>query len=32
MQSLHDDLLAGHLGIAKSLARIHQRYFWDGMN
>ncbi|MCP3685522.1 MAG: hypothetical protein GY861_22960 [bacterium] len=32
MQSLHDDLLAGHLGIAKTLARIRQCYFWDGMN
>ncbi len=32
MRSLHDDLLAGHLGIAKTLARIRQRYFCDGMN
>ncbi|MCP3681386.1 MAG: transposase family protein [bacterium] len=31
MRSLHDDLLAGHLGIAKTLAQICQRYFWDGM-
>ncbi|MCP3681347.1 MAG: hypothetical protein GY861_01530, partial [bacterium] len=32
MRSLHDDLLAGHLVIANTLARIRQRYFWDGMN
>ncbi len=32
MRSLHDDILAGHLDIAKTLARIRQHYFWDGMN
>ena len=31
LTSMHDDVFAGHLGIAKSYHKIRQRYFWQGM-
>ncbi len=27
----HDHMLAGHLGVAKSLARIKRQYLWPGL-
>ncbi len=27
----HDHMLAGHLGIAKSLARIRRQFLWPGL-
>ncbi|MCP3685518.1 MAG: hypothetical protein GY861_22940, partial [bacterium] len=32
MGSLHEDFLAGYLGIAKTSVRILQHYSWDEMN
>ena len=29
--SMHDDVTAGHLGVAKTYDKIRQRYFWEGM-
>ena len=31
LTSMHDDITAGHLGIAKTYDKIRQRYFWEGM-
>ncbi|KMQ83046.1 reverse ribonuclease integrase, partial [Lasius niger] len=31
LERLHDDPAAGHLGIAKTIARIAQLYYWPGM-
>lgn len=31
MFSCHEDVFAGHLGIEKTLARMHQRFYWPGM-
>ena len=31
LTSMHDDVVAGHLGIAKTYDKIRQRYFWQGM-
>ncbi|KMQ92328.1 reverse ribonuclease integrase [Lasius niger] len=28
---MHDDPTAGHLGVAKTLARVAQLYYWPGM-
>lgn len=28
----HDHVLAGHLGIAKTQAKIQERYWWEGMH
>ena len=28
---MHDDVSAGHLGVAKTYDKIRQRYFWEGM-
>ena len=30
LESLHDDILSGHLGVKKTLARIKLRYYWPG--
>jgi len=31
LASMHDDITAGHLGVAKTYDKIRQRYFWEGM-
>ena len=31
LTSMHDDVTAGHLGVAKTYDKIRQRYFWEGM-
>lgn len=32
LQRYHDTPTAGHMGIAKTIARIAQNYFWPGMH
>jgi len=31
MEKFHDAPTAGHLGIAKTIARIAERYYWPGI-
>ena len=31
LRAFHDDVLAGHLGFAKTFKKIKERYFWFGM-
>ena len=31
LASMHDDVSAGRLGVAKTYDKIRQRYFWEGM-
>lgn len=31
LQNLHDEPTAGHLGIAKTIARVARTYYWPGM-
>lgn len=31
LQRMHDDPAAGHLGTAKTIARVAQLYYWPGM-
>jgi hypothetical protein len=30
LQLLHDDKLAGHLGIKRTIARVRHRFYWVG--
>ena len=30
MESLHDDILSGHFGVLKTMARVKLRYYWPG--
>jgi len=31
LEKAHDALTAGHLGIAKTIARMAEHYYWPGM-
>jgi Integrase zinc binding domain/Integrase core domain len=31
LRKMHQDLVAGHLGINKTLARVQERYWWPGL-
>jgi len=32
LQGLHDDKVAGHMGIRRTMNRVRQRYYWSGYN
>jgi Integrase zinc binding domain len=32
MHNAHDSVMAGHLGIEKTIASIRNRFTWDGMS
>lgn len=31
LNACHSDIMAGHLGVTRTMYKIHQRYYWPGM-
>src|SRR6266481_289561 len=31
MEAYHDDIFGGHLGLAKTLSKVRQKYYWQSM-
>lgn len=31
LQQLHNSVTGGHLGMKKTLSKVRQRYFWNGL-